>query len=322
MGRADVVIVTNQRATEVDGVIDILRARCMTIKRINLCQYPERSTFSWNPEAKSSNDCFLIAKAGWFHNPGLFTIVHSLEGHGRELALNDCDAFWQGAALASSLRWLNAPRAMSLSSYKLQQLSRAHHLGIPAPPTLVSNDAKNVSAFFEEYGGAVAKSLANGYSVYGDEKLKLYSRFYVKPPEELLAGLIYSPMIFQRRIPKRREMRVTVVNNQCFGMVADTANLGVEDVDLRRIDYEAERHRFTGLPVPTQVAAASRALVQSFSLSYAGLDWVEDEHGQWLFLELNCMGAFKWSELCGAGDITTAIADSLGQMALSNEHGD
>lgn len=319
MGVPDVVIVTNQRATEVDGIIDLCRSRGLSIKRFNLCQYPERSAFSWAPEAESGMGQILAGRAGWFHDPGRYTIAHSLEGHGRELALRECDAFWEGAALAASLSWLNPPAALILSSRKLHQLSRALELGIPVPSTLVSNDRNAVCSFFEKFGGAVAKSLANGYSIYGEEKLKLYSRFYACPPDELLDGLTYSPMIFQERVPKGREIRVTVVENRCFGMVADTSDLGSEDVDLRRVDYDAERHRFAGLPVPDHVAAASRAIVASFGLSYAGLDWIEDDDERWLFLELNCMGAFKWSELCGAGDITTAIADALTQRALSDD---
>lgn len=317
----DVVLITNQRATEVDGVIDLIRSRGLSIERFNLCQYPERSAFSWAPDAESGIDVLVAGRAGWFHDPGRYTIAHSLEGHGRELALRECDAFWEGAALAASLSWLNPPDALILASRKLHQLSRARELGIPVPPTLVSNDRNTACSFFEKCGGAVAKSLASGYSIYGKEKLKLYSRFYACPPEELLDGLAYSPMIFQKRVPKRRELRVTVVEDRCFGMVADTSDFNSEDVDLRRLDYDAERHRFAGLPVPDHVAAASRTLVTSFGLSYAGLDWIEDEHGQWLFLELNCMGAFKWSELCGAGDITTAIADALTQRVLNNDRG-
>lgn len=319
MQGADVVLITNRRATEVDGVIDIIRSRGLSIERFNLCQYPEYSSFSWAPDAGNGVDVVLSGKAGWFHDPGRYTIARSLEGHGRELALRECDAFWEGAALSASLFWLNPPDSLILSSRKIHQISRARHLGIPLPETLVSNDRNSACYFFREHGGAVAKSIATGYSVYGSERLKLYSRFYLSPPEELLNGLAYSPMIFQKRVPKRRELRVTVVEEHCFGMVADTSDFDIDDVDLRRLDYDAERHRFAGLPVPDHVAAASRTIVASFGLSYAGLDWIEDEHGQWLFLELNCMGAFKWSELCGAGDITAAIADALVKRAMNND---
>lgn len=319
MQEPDVVLITNQRATEVDGVIDILRSRRLSIERINLCQYPERAGYSWAPDAVGGNKAVLVGRAGWFHDPGRYTIAHSLQGHGRELSLRECDGFWEGAALAAPLSWLNPPDALILSSRKLHQLSRARELGILLPPTLVSNDPNAACSFFEKYDGAVAKSIANGFSIYGDESLKLYSRFYMSPPEDLLNGLTYSPMIFQQRISSIRELRVTVVEDCCFGMVADTSDLNWGEVDLRRLDYKKEKHRFAGLTVPDYVAKASRAMVSSFGLSYAGLDWIEDKDGQWFFLEINCMGAFKWSELCGAGDITTAIADALTQRATNRD---
>lgn len=315
----DIVLITHQRATEVDGVIDLLRERGLSVERINLCQYPEKAAFSWEPGVGDRFSLPCSGKAGWFHDPGRYTITQSLEGHGRELALRECDAFWQGTALASSLSWLNPPSALALSSQKIYQLSQAHALHIPTPSTLISNDRESVLTFFNKHKGAVAKSLANGFSIYGQEQLKFYSRFFTHPSDAFLDGLTYSPMIFQERIPKKRELRVTVVDDRCFGMVADTTEIDNDNVDLRHLDYDAEKHRFKGMPVPDSVATASRAIMKCFGLSYAGLDWIEDESGEWLFLELNCMGSFKWSELRGAGNITTAIANALIQRATSND---
>ena len=319
MRAPDVLIIANQRATEVDGVIDFIRSRGLSVERINLCQYPEQLAFTWTPSSPTEIGQGIVGRSGWFHDPGQYSITRSLEGHGRELALREASAFWEGAALAAPCSWLNSPNSLILSSRKLYQLSRARELGIRTPATLISNDRKAVLSFFENFGGAVVKSLGNGYSVYGKENLKLYSRYYPSAPEELLEGLAFSPMIFQGRVPKKRELRVTVVEDECFGLVADTSDLNGNEVDLRRLDYDAERFRFSGMTVPAQVAAASLAITESLGLAYAGLDWIEDEHEQWLFLEINCMGAFKWSELCGAGDITTAIAEALIRRATRND---
>ena len=320
---ADLLLITNQRATEVDGVIDRCRMRGLTVERINLCQYPEWARFSWSPArggfSESENLAnTLSAKVIWHHDPGRFTITGSLKGHARELALRDCDGFWEGMTHSSRATWLNCPQSLATSSKKLLQLSLAQSFGISAPETLVSNDPEQVRAFFDAHGGAVAKSIANGYSVYGTEQLKLYSRFYSTPPKELLEGLAYSPMIFQKRVAKQRELRVTIVDDRCFGMVANTADLNEQDIDIRRLDYNVERKRFSGFSVPEAVEAASRKLMQDLELSYAGLDWIEEQDGRWLFLELNCMGSFKWSELCGAGDITGALSEALIKRATTN----
>ena len=314
MTAADIILITHQRAVEVDGVIDLLQADGLSVERLNLCQYPESASYSWSPhrEVKNSNlEKLLSARVGWFHNPGHYTIARSLAGHARELAFRECQGFWYGVTTSADIKWLNAPASLHQASHKLSQLAQAQEMGLPIPPTLVSNDKTEVQAFFDKYKGAIVKSLANGYSVYGEEQLKLYSRFYEHPPTSLLKGLSYCPMIFQRPIQKRRELRVTIVDEQCFGMVAELDNLAKGTVDIRRLDYRKERGRFSGMTVPNVVAEASHQMARAFGLAYAGLDWLQDEDGTWIFLELNSMGAFKWSEICGAGPISSAIAAAL-----------
>ena len=47
------------------------------MQRINLCQYPEASRFSWSlSEGGVDGFCsnLLKAKVAWFHNPGLFRL--------------------------------------------------------------------------------------------------------------------------------------------------------------------------------------------------------------------------------------------------------
>jgi len=311
VGEIDLLLITHRKAQEVDGVIDAVRAKGLSVERVNLCRYPEQATYTWSSIPLDRPPNFPKARVGWFHNPGLYSISRSLDGHGRELALKECEGFWEGLALAIDLDWLNHPEALILSSRKLAQVDVATRLGISVPETLVSNDPVAVARFFVQHHGAVVKSLANGYSVYREERLKLYSRYYSKLPAELADGLSYSPMVFQRCIEKRCELRVTCVDGECFGLVADTSDLTSENIDIRRLDYEAEKSRFLGIKVPEPVLDASLALMSHFKLAYAGLDWIQDVNGEWYFLELNCMGAFKWSELQGAGDITTALASAI-----------
>ncbi len=317
MGETDLFIITHRKAQEVDGVIDAVRAKGLSVERVNLCQYPEQATFSWSPDTDSKTP-FAAAKVGWFHNPGRYSITRTLEGHGRELALRECEGFWEGLALANDCHWLNNPKSLILSSRKIGQISTARRLGITVPETLVSNDPIEAAEFLAKHEGAVVKSLANGFSVYGEEQLKLYSRYYSTLPSELTEGLQYSPMVFQRRIRKSNELRVTCVDGTYFGLIANTSDLSSENIDIRRLDYSAEQERFRGIDVPSDVARASQKLMDNFSLSYAGLDWIQDTDGSWCFLELNAMGAFKWSELQGAGNITDTLANAIIRRAESD----
>ena len=151
-------MVTHQRAVEVDGVIDLLRADGLSIERLNLCQYPENSIYSWSPHRgmkSSSIENLLSAKVGRFHNPGHYTISRSLEGHARELAFRECQGFWYGVTSSANINWLTPPASLHQASHKLSQLSQALDLGFPIPPTLISND-KEVSISGQPAGGSCA----------------------------------------------------------------------------------------------------------------------------------------------------------------------
>ncbi|MDA8586769.1 hypothetical protein N9L47_10975 [Rhodobacteraceae bacterium] len=311
MGETDLLIITHRKAQEVDGVIDAVRAHGKSVERINLCQYPEDITYSWS--AYKFGSLLQVGKAsvGWFHNPGRYSIAQSLTGHGREIALRECDGFWEGIGLSIDCDWLNHPQSLILSSRKLSQIAMARRLEIKLPDTLVSNNSTEVADFFSRHKGAVAKSIANGYSVYGDEQVKLYSRYFDRLPDDIASGLRFSPMIFQKCIRKLNELRVTCIDRECFGLIADTSDLGDEDIDIRRLNYQNEQARFQGVVVPDDIKRSSLQLMDHFNLSYAGLDWIQDSDGEWYFLELNAMGAFKWSEIQGAGDITTALAKAI-----------
>lgn len=311
MGGTDLLILTHRKAQEVDGVIDAVRAHGHSVERINLCQYPEDAAYSWS----ASNVGYLsqvgTTKVGWFHNPGRYSISRTLEGHGREIALRECDGFWEGIGLSIQCEWLNHPQSLVLSSRKLSQIAIAKRLDIAVPDTLVSNSPTEVAEFFSVHQGAVAKSIANGYSVYGEEHIKLYSRYFERLPNDLADGLRLSPMIFQKYIRKQNELRVTCIDGECFGLIADTTDLGDEKIDIRQLNYQDERARFRGAGVPDDVMRSSLQLLDHFKLSYAGLDWIQGPDGEWYFLEMNAMGSFKWSEIQGAGDITTALTKAI-----------
>lgn len=307
-----VLVVTHELAQEVDGVIDELRARGLDVDRWNLCDYPNAAaTATVDDLAFGEGAARSPADVGWLHNTGAFSIAAELDGLERDLAMRECDAFWQGALSLAARRWLNEPDAALYASNKLRQLRVAKDLGIAAPPFMASNDADAIRGFRSVHGETVVKAIRGGFVVHPDRSVKLVTCRIASSDEAFFEGLRLSPVLVQREIKKAHEARVTVVGDAAFAMFVNCQDMPDDVVDIRTLDYNNERWRFSAGPAEHPILKQSIAIVRALSLSYGGVDWAIDAEGEAFFLECNPLGAFKWAELCTGHNITGAIADAL-----------
>ncbi len=306
-----VAIFTHRRAQEVDGVIDALRARGVNIVRVNWCQYPERSQYTLISAMDGPAE-LNEAAVGWLHEPYLFSVARTSTGLARDVALRECAAFWDDVLVSLNCAWLNEPSAVRRASSKALQLRLASELSVPSPNYIITNDQARARTFIAACGGgAVIKSLAAGYTEYGEDRFKAYTRRIGVGDVTLLEGLGRGPAILQEEVHKKSEIRVTVVDGQSFSVEIDSSFLPPDAVDIRQLDYAANERAFSRGRNVDGIEAWSREITVALGLSYACLDWVRDEDGREFFLECNPLGSFKWFELCGKWPITDAISSAL-----------
>jgi glutathione synthase/RimK-type ligase-like ATP-grasp enzyme len=306
-----ILIVTHKRALEVDGVIDQLRIAGAKITRLNLCDFPAGKELALSYGCTPANSISQRFDAGWLHDFGSFSTARSLTGLSRDISLKECSAFARGVLATVKCNWLNEPQAIEFASNKCVQLDAASDLGLPIPATLITNSAVQAASFIKEYRKVVVKALGAGYVQYGKRNLKLYTRRSADLPKGFLKGLEDGPVIFQAEIAKQKEVRVTIVKRRCFAVEFDCSAIPAHYVDIRQIDYRANRHNFARAPNVEKILRFSKQLMKRLGLNYAGLDWVIDGNGDAFFLECNPLGSFKWSEICASANITGAISRSL-----------
>lgn len=304
-----VLIVAAQQSREVDGVIDELRLRDLNVLRFTPCQFPEFSPLSWEPG--SARSVFGGPNAAWLFDFSGWSVERSLTGLDREISIAESEAFVEGALLALDTNWLNSPDKIRIASKKILQLKVASDLGIKIPTTLVTNKPEDATTFIIENGDVIAKSLSTGFVTYGGDTLKLYSRRVNLGSSAILEGLRLGPLIFQGLIRKSEEIRTIVVDDSVFAVRADLRGLEDRNVDIRQLDYKAERRRFGSCTDRSDIIEMSRKVISSLNLSYGCMDWAIDGRGTAYFLECNPLGSFKWFEICGGEDITNCIAEAL-----------
>lgn len=251
-------------------------------------------------------------RAAWLVDFSGWSVEKSLTGLARETAIAETMAFVDGALLALDAQWLNSPSAIRSASRKLLQLRRAAGLGIRTPRTCATNSEDVARRFVSEVGQAVVKPLAAAFLNYGSTSVKFYTRDVGAGSDSIFTGLRASPLIFQERVDKREELRVTVVDDWAVGVRFDLSKVRTPaPVDTRQLDYAAHRALFSRCEDRSDLLSASRKIVRELGLSYGGVDWAIDRTGQGHFLECNPMGSFKWCEICSAEDITGRLVEAL-----------
>jgi len=125
--------------------------------------------------------------------------------------------------------------------------------------------------------------------------------------DNLDLSVAYTAHLFQSKIEKEYEVRVTVVDSTVLAARIDAITPAAK-VDWRS---DPDGVRYSSITLPDDVADKLRRLVAKLRLRFAAIDLVVDTCGQVWFLEANPNGQWAWIEDATGLPITAAIADAL-----------
>jgi hypothetical protein len=140
---------------------------------------------------------------------------------------------------------------------KALQLRTAARLGLAVPETLVTNAPEAARAFCRRHPQVVFKTL-NPPRLGAGPAVSWFSTRLLGP-EDLAAldGIRSCPGIFQPLVPKRFDLRVTLVGGRVFPVEIHSQDDPATAVDFRRCWAEGIRlpHRVHALPEPVRAGA-------------------------------------------------------------------
>lgn len=208
--------------------------------------------------------------------------------------------------LAPGARWMNPRTAAFRSRSKVTQLGAATLSGLRTPPTLVTNDADQVRRFVDDApGDVVYKSL----SWFFDPPNWTIFTSRVDPRDladrSTDSAIVVAPGIFQHRVPKAYEVRVTVVGDEIFPVGIDSQAHERAQLDWRRAQLELD---YWTVELPQDVAFGIRALMTQLDLVFAAHDFIVTPTGEYVFLEVNPAGQWLWLEERTGLPISAAVA--------------
>ncbi|HEV2860708.1 MAG TPA: hypothetical protein VGX48_06870 [Pyrinomonadaceae bacterium] len=210
----------------------------------------------------------------------------------------------------SAARRVNEPARDREAEDKLRQLELATASGLEVPRTLVTNDADEARAFFDECAGRVVAKLLRPLSVsMNDAPFFLYTSEVKREDLDEAETLRHSPVVFQELVEKELELRVACVGGRLFAGAIDARHSGAGRTDWRRA--APAECAWQPCEVPAGVGARLSALAGRLGLVYGAADLILTPDGRHVFLEINPAGEWGMLERDLGLDISGALADAL-----------
>ncbi len=215
-------------------------------------------------------------------------------GDTREACVGEARRTMYGAIASLGCFQLDPLICVRKTDHKELQLQKALEFGLDIPPTLISNDPDEVKAFYAEHEGNLVTKTQSSFAIYrGGEEQVVFTTPVTPESLQRLDGLRYAPMVFQALVPKRIELRATVVGRTVHTASVDSQKSELTSVDWRR-DGVGLLNAWEPYALPPAVEQALLRVTESFGLNYAAADFIVTPEGRHVFLEINAGGEWFW----------------------------
>jgi glutathione synthase/RimK-type ligase-like ATP-grasp enzyme len=234
----------------------------------------------------------------WFRRTMEVHIGREMHPADHAMAVNETRSFVRGLYALASDRCVavNGYTQAMAAEIKPHQLRIARRIGMRIPETLVSNDPALIRDFIRRMGpgGTIYKPFNT--AIWQSDGRMAFSYTSVVGENDLPSDntLRLTPGIFQRRLDKAFEVRVTCMGRRLIAVRLDSQAVAGAALDWRSAQNSSLRP--TAIALPPVVAEQCRRLLDALDLRFGCIDFVVTPEGEYVFLEINQMGQFLWIE--------------------------
>lgn len=289
-----IVMVTNKFDPHTDLVMIELRKIGHQPVRLHPADFPEAASVTldfdrqhWSGQLHLHKGPLYLdeIKSIWWRRPKPHVLSADLPKAERDFARQETEHTFLGLWSVLNCYWMSFPLAIRRASNKIEQLHRAAQLGFRVPRTLITNDPAQVQAFYDMCNGHIVyKALANPF-LQSDQAV--YTTFITQDQLNILETVRTAPCQFQELIPKRLELRVTIIGDDIF--VCEIHSQEDERTSLDWRHYEAPIPYRKGA-LPPEITEKCFALVKGYGLNFSAIDLILTPGGEYVFLENNPNG--------------------------------
>ncbi|MGC0377635.1 ATP-grasp ribosomal peptide maturase [Streptomyces sp. SAI-229] len=306
-----VLVVTNLDDPTTDLVIDELHGRGVPVVRFDSGDFPATLSFAATITSEGVNGTLSTpsrtAELGrvrslYYRRPSGFAFPY-LDRQTARFAVTQA-RYGLGGVLASlpGCLYVNHPHRIGDAEFKPSGLAAAVVAGFLLPPTLLTSDSAAARAFVKAHGPVIYKPLSA--PLYRNtDGVSCTVKVAEVAADEIDDAVSGTAHLFQQRVDKVADARVTVIGDHVFSVRIDS------DLLDWRTDYD--RLTYTPVPPPPGLTTAMLRYLAHFGLVFGCFDFAIGREGQWWFLECNPSGQWAWLEPETGLPMVAAMADLL-----------
>lgn len=312
-----ILIVSHERDDHAAAVLGALRRTGHPVVMLDTARYPEHVTLrsEFTPDGTRwwvrgldgvGSDAWVDlagCHAAWWRRPQPYELNSALHADAQSWVYQECHEAMAGLFAGIPATWINDPDLNERAAHKPYQLALAARLGIPIPPTLVTNDPASASQFVATHRatGTIFKTFR------ATEQHWRETRLVGDAELERLDSLRYAPTIFQARVEAVADLRITVIGERVFATEIAKVD-GLYGVDYR---MSMEHLDFRPVELPALWIRRLHDLMRHLGLVYGAIDLMRTADGDYVFLEINPAGEWLFVSERSGQPITEAMADHL-----------
>jgi ATP-grasp ribosomal peptide maturase len=295
----------------VDALVQNARAR---VVRFDLADFPAMMEIDvtgppWSGHVDTPGGRVALSEVAGvlYRRPTQYGFPAAMTAMNRRFAAGEARVGLGGLLAGLPARWVNHPARVADAEFKPIQLQVAHQLGIPTPRTLITSSPRAARAFAASLGRPVIYKTLHGLPVERNGQELVTYTSVVTATDLDDAAIRLTAHLFQELLPKRRDLRVTMIGDACFAVAIDARS------DSARIDYRADYAAvaYEHVDLDARLRGQLRAYLDHFGLAFGAFDLVETETAERVFLECNPNGQWGWIQDETALPIAEAMADYL-----------
>ncbi|MBO0801513.1 MAG: hypothetical protein J2P25_00340 [Nocardiopsaceae bacterium] len=325
---------TQTKDAHADDVILALERTGHEAVRINSDEIPAdgRISMSWGGDHAPFDASIDVLTSGrmmnaarvrsiWWRRPAGYAFPQDLSPQEREFATDETDHALMSLWASIDCYWISEPERIRQASWKGEQLLRAGRFGFDVPRTLVTTDPDSARRFFYDCGKRMVFKAMSGPFLGaetmsrrhpGEDAVPYQSRTTLVTEGNL--GMLDSvravPCLFQEHVPKKVELRITVIGEKIFA-----AEIHSQQNERTALDWRSHSvdipYRVAELPGP--VSEKCLALVKSYGLNFSAIDMIVTPDDRYVFVENNPNGQFifvenKLPELAMTDELAACLA--------------
>lgn len=310
----EVLIISTAVDSATDEVVRILGERGAGVARVNSEDLPFDGALSVDFQGASGaelqfNGKRACAAAIWYRRLRTPSKPEGMDSGIYDFCLRENRAAMLGGLMGQRARWMSHPAAVWQAEFKPFQLRIAQEVGLRIPRTLVSNDPDMIIRAHSRFGEMIVKPARSGHFWEGGEEYAVFTSALTAEHLESLDDARWTPSIYQERVPKDVDVRVTFVGGRFFSAAIHSQTDPAASVDWRQTQDADLPHSRIELPVA--LLEQLRQLMASLGLEFGCIDLVRTPAGEYVFLEVNPSGQWLWLDDQLDLGISEAVADWL-----------